>query len=206
MEPNSSKKSCLSDECDRPTIGRGYCSKHYQRLMRRGSIADAPTSPPVSLDEQWRPIEGYDRRYWVSDLGRVWSAPRTGTNVEILRFWVRKDGHLEVKVARPGCAQKNRSVHSLVMEAFVGPRPEGMEVCHNNGDAADNRLENLRYDTHSENELDKIRLGTHHQAIKTHCPQGHEYTPENTYRIPSSGGRVCRTCKRASRTRSVQAA
>lgn len=39
---------------------------------------------------------------------------------------------------------------------------------------------------------------------KTHCPQGHEYTPENTYRIPSTGTRLCRECQRvhsATRTR-----
>ncbi len=31
-------------------------------------------------------------------------------------------------------------------------------------------------------------------AAKTHCPYGHEYTPDNTYVIPKSGGRTCRTC------------
>jgi hypothetical protein len=34
-------------------------------------------------------------------------------------------------------------------------------------------------------------------AAKTHCPHGHEYTPENTYVNPNpDGGRICRTCKR----------
>lgn len=31
---------------------------------------------------------------------------------------------------------------------------------------------------------------------KTHCPHGHEYTPENTYRSPNGGGRQCRECMR----------
>lgn len=34
-----------------------------------------------------------------------------------------------------------------------------------------------------------------HQRAKTHCPQGHEYTPENTYTYPK-GGRSCRACRR----------
>jgi len=35
------------------------------------------------------------------------------------------------------------------------------------------------------------------QAAKTHCPAGHEYTPENIYRFPSDAGtrRRCRTCR-----------
>lgn len=35
-----------------------------------------------------------------------------------------------------------------------------------------------------------------HNSVKTHCPHGHEYTPENTYVQPVTGGRTCRTCKR----------
>jgi len=45
--------------------------------------------------------------------------------------------------------QKHRSVHSLVLEAFVGPRPEGMDGCHENDVPWDNRLSNLKWDTHS---------------------------------------------------------
>lgn len=79
------------------------------------------------------------------------------------------------------------------MEAFVGPCPEGMEVCHNNGDCTDNRLENLRYDTKSANMLDRVRHGTHHNANKTQCLRGHLFTEENTKRT-AKGGRACRTC------------
>ena len=35
-------------------------------------------------------------------------------------------------------------------------------------------------------------------ASKTHCPQGHAYTTENTYTYPA-GNRSCRTCQRAYR-------
>ena len=51
-------------------------------------------------------------------------------------------------------------VHRLVLMAFTGPCPKGMECCHNNGDYSDNRLGNLRWDTHINNEKDKRRHGT----------------------------------------------
>ena len=47
--------------------------------------------------------------------------------------------------------RKDREVHALVASAFHGPCPDGCEVLHINGCLTDNRPENLRYDTHSEN-------------------------------------------------------
>lgn len=57
-------------------------------------------------------------------------------------------------------------VHTLVLLAFVGPCPKGWSCCHNNGDATDNRLENLRWDTYSSNQLDRARHGTDARGIK----------------------------------------
>lgn len=53
-----------------------------------------------------------------------------------------------------------KPVHRLVLEAFVGPCPEGMQACHNNGIRDDNRVENLRWDTPKGNSLDKAKHGT----------------------------------------------
>ncbi len=57
-----------------------------------------------------------------------------------------------------------RGVHRLVLETFVGPRPTGMECRHLNGIKTDNRLENLRWGTHSENILDTVKHGTHNAS------------------------------------------
>jgi hypothetical protein len=94
--------------------------------------------------------------YRVSDDGNVWS--------DICRRWLhqytdrvgRRTIHL--RASSPG-RETTHLVHRLVLEAFVGPCPEGMEACHNNGDPADNRLENLRWDTRSANAKDKVRHG-----------------------------------------------
>jgi hypothetical protein len=51
-------------------------------------------------------------------------------------------------------------VHGLVMRSFVGPPPAGMEICHNDGLATNCRLDNLRYDTPTNNHADKIKHGT----------------------------------------------
>ena len=51
-------------------------------------------------------------------------------------------------------------VHRMVAEAFIGPLPDGMETCHNDGNALNNSIANLRYDTKSGNEADKKRHGT----------------------------------------------
>lgn len=51
-----------------------------------------------------------------------------------------------------------RSVHQLILETFVGPKPDGMEGCHYpDSDKSNNRLDNLRWDTHGENAKDKYR-------------------------------------------------
>lgn len=55
-----------------------------------------------------------------------------------------------------GKAEYRRVAH-LVLLAFIGDRPDGMVVCHNNDIVNDNRLENLRYDLPAENYMDAIR-------------------------------------------------
>lgn len=140
--------------------------------------------------EQWRQVPGVSPAYEVSDLGRVRSLKRyAGTNLRVLATPLDSRGRPSVCIDR-----KARRVHQLVALAFLGPRPEGMEVRHLDGDMTNNRLSNLAYGTHAENIADQVRHGTHHMATRTHCPKGHEYTPENTLTWKSS--RTCRECGR----------
>jgi hypothetical protein len=55
---------------------------------------------------------------------------------------------------------KQRLVHQLVLEAFVGPRPESCEARHLDGDPSNNKLDNLAWGTKAENQADKLRHGT----------------------------------------------
>lgn len=149
------------------------------------------------MTEQWRPVVGYEGLYEVSDHGRVRSTPRKGTRGGLLKPYPAKaGGYWLVALCRDG-GQKFRHVHSIVMEAFVGPRLGGMEVRHLDGDPQNACLSNLRYGTSSENKLDTIRHGRHVTARKTHCPQGHPYDLVNTYVSPSRPtARYCRACAR----------
>lgn len=60
-------------------------------------------------------------------------------------------------------------VHVLVLEAFVGPRPPGMDGCHNDGDTRNCNLDNLRWDTRQGNMADQLRHGTRNRGTR----QGH---------------------------------
>lgn len=119
-----------------------------------------------------------------------------GDRWRVLKGWTSVHGYRHVSArSRPG--NQTPAVHILVAEAFHGPRPPGMEVRHLNGVKLDNRAENLRWGTDSENMLDIVRHGNHHSAMKTHCKRGHAYDAANTYVLPKSGSRVCRTCQAA---------
>jgi hypothetical protein len=155
------------------------------------------------VNEQWRPIPGYVGHYEASDQGRVRSVDRTLTNRRgyqqthpgrVLSPALNRDGRLYVLLCRDG-TRSTGYLHQLVLETFVGQRPAGLVACHNDGNPLNNHLANLRWDTQSENLRDAVRHGTHGQNQKTHCPAGHPYSAENTYR--HQGGRACRTCVRA---------
>lgn len=146
--------------------------------------------------ERWVRVDGFER-YEVSDQGRVRSwIPWRNTPLPRL-IYIGSKGRKEHRmvILRDGGGKRTqRLVHRLVLAAFVGPCPEGMEVRHVDGNPRNNHVGNLAYGTHSENERDKVRHGTHNNASKTHCPRSHPYSPENTYR--DSKGRRCRTCAR----------
>lgn len=155
---------------------------------------------------KWLPVVGYEGFYEVSDDGRVRSVDRLiecrdGRKIPCLSTeltpW-KWGGYQLVKLRKDGRGRSQR-VHKLVLTAFSGPRPNGMVACHNNGNPDDLRAANLRWDTQGNNLRDAVRHGTHHQAGKTACIRGHEFTPENTYVKPSDGGRQCRQCVRDAR-------
>lgn len=146
------------------------------------------------MTEQWRRIPGYES-YEVSDLGRVRSFRKNWTG-RLLKQSI-DDGYPGVSIYGESDRSRRWPTHRLVLLAFVGPLPEGLHSRHLNGNSMDNRLANLAYGTVSENAMDKLRHGTHPEARKTHCPQGHPYDERNTYFIPSRPRkRYCRTCHR----------
>lgn len=146
-------------------------------------------------DEKWLPILGYEDQYEVSDHGRVRSLKGGLDAPRIIAAKPGADGYPAVHLWSNGIG-KTRLIHRLVTTAFLGPRPDGLVNRHLDGDKTNNRLSNLTYGTHRENNLDTVAHGAHHLASRTHCHKGHEYTPENTRYVLGRSGRICLTCRR----------
>lgn len=121
-------------------------------------------------DEIWKPIEHFEDRYEVSSLGRVRSLPHV---VEQKNRWrniaVRyqgrilvqhcPDGHYPTVTLSKGKLKAQRTVHSLVAEAFIGARPDGKMVCHKDGGRSDCSEANLYYGTALQNAEDAAKHG-----------------------------------------------
>lgn len=102
--------------------------------------------------------------------------------------------------------RRDRAMHTMVLEAFVGPRPVGLYGCHNDGDPANNRLTNLRWDTPASNTADKVMHGRDPQRNKTRCPRGHLLEAGNlTFSDQRVGKRSCRACNNAESLAKIRA-
>lgn len=104
--------------------------------------------------EQWRPVVGYAGLYEVSDHGRV----RNSQN-DRMKQPTEREGRLFVLLWKNNKCRLWR-VHRLVLIAFVGPPPKDHECCHNDGNAMNNHLSNLRWGTPTENQADRVKHGT----------------------------------------------
>lgn len=99
---------------------------------------------------------------------------------------------------------KLRLAVPVMCEKENGPRPKGYEVRHLCGVRYCVNPSHLVWGTSSENNYDTVRHGTHHNARKTHCKNGHEFDEKNTVvRLKPNGQtrRGCRVCQRAAQSK-----
>lgn len=125
-------------------------------------------------EERWLPVVGFEGAYSVSDFGRVRSEERRVLRSDgktqlvkrkILSPATKRTGHKTVQLYRAGERTNRHHVHRLVLLSFVGAPPTVKhEGAHNDGDATNNRLENLRWATRSNNLGDKVLHGTHNRG------------------------------------------
>src|ERR1044072_2359706 len=131
---------------------------------------------------RYLPIEGFPG-YRVGDDGTVWSCWRTCPNGRFLSSWRQMKQSV----------QKNRSngrsyrylnlckggkptiymVHRIVLEAFVGPRPAGMECRHLDGNPGNNNLSNLQWGTPLQNAADRKAHGKRGSRARFYTHNGH---------------------------------
>jgi len=98
---------------------------------------------------EWRKVNGWD--YEVSSDGRV--RGRSG----LKSTWSVR-GYRGLGLKSNGM-KKRTYVHTLVAEAFLGPRPPGLEINHKDGDPTNNNVLNLEYITHKDNQRHASRIG-----------------------------------------------
>lgn len=98
--------------------------------------------------EEWTNIKGYD--YFISTHGNVENA-LTG---ELLKPRINKGGYYDVSLCKNGKA-KNFKVHRLVANAFIDNPYNKKNVDHRDGNRTNNKVNNLRYATDSENQHNK---------------------------------------------------
>lgn len=120
------------------------------------------------MEEMWRAVPGWIGFYEVSDRGNVRSCDRTLNHKKSGRVhytgrplqpgWAT--GYAMVTLVETGKGRRtSRYIHDLVLEAFIGPKPIGEEVCHGPEGPQTNCLTNLRYGSRSSNALDRHLFG-----------------------------------------------
>lgn len=181
------KTKPLCSTCKKkPVHGQGRCRSCYTRAARAGELGPTRKASRTPVGER------IQSRVTI-DPGGCWLM----------------DGHLRNGYALMRDAEgRQRDAHRVVYEEYVGPIPEGLQldhVCHTlakdcaGGHSCPHRRcvnpAHLEPVTHRENALRGVSFSAAN-AVKTHCANGHEYTPENTYyRTPTH--RVCRICNNA---------
>lgn len=92
--------------------------------------------------------------------GRVWSCVGKGCKPILTDRWVELTPYRNSRNRlRVSFGSKKIFVHQFVAECFLGPRPPGMECCHNDDDPMNNHVSNLRWDTPESNRADAVRNG-----------------------------------------------
>lgn len=133
------------------------------------------------MSEVWKPVPGYEGVYEISSAGRVrrlakeityvnrWGSETTYTKSALeIKPWAQRSGHLNIDLYRGDGSHERFRLHRMVLSTFVGPCPEGMVACHEDGDPTNNALSNLRWDTPGNNFQDSVRHGTAYMGERQH--------------------------------------
>jgi hypothetical protein len=107
----------------------------------------------VPATEEWRPVVGWEGWYSVSNTGRIMRVAKGRGSYpgRLLKPQLNHDGYPVIGMTRGDNKKVMRLVHTLVVEAFIGTIPDGMEVNHKDGIKTNNYPGNFEFLTHLEN-------------------------------------------------------
>lgn len=206
------QRICKEPDCDRSARSRGWCPMHYKRWWSGKPVAGPSQHQPVTETERFCMIDGCRRRL----AARGWCA------MHYLRWKEGRpmldpppaDSAFDRCLVGDGCwewqgalttsgygqltyRQRRYMAHRRAWEEWHQREiPVGLVVMHLCDNPRCIRPDHLQLGTDADNVHDAIRKGRNTQSVpKATCTQGHEYTPENTYVLPS-GRRRCRECRR----------
>lgn len=180
------QSTCTIEGCQKEAISRGWCRTHYTRWYETGDTALGVRAARRTNYRITAPAERVLRRIHIAASG-CWEYQGALTH-----------GYGMIRDSRAG---KNMMAHRAVWEHLRSSIPEGYQIdhlCRNKRCVNPDHLEPVTASENTRRGLAPV-LGSIHNSSKTHCPQGHAYDEENTYR--NNGRRACRTCGRAYMTR-----
>lgn len=143
-------------------------------------------------------------RFWIK-VNKDGPVPEHRPDLGPCWLWLgscQRDGYGQFAVgSRKDDSRRLVLAHRWAFHEAYGYWPEeGDHLCHNRPCVRPNHIEDV---SHAENvQRGDHAISGHFQRVKTHCPKGHEYTPENTYisTLRRNGHvyhpRVCRECRR----------
>lgn len=173
---------CSVSDCGKFVKTRGLCSMHLSRVQRHGDLGARRPTPEERIFGHFKPRDPGECWPWEGSMGRfgygsAWiGGRRFPAHVAVYRLLgneIPVGLHLDHRCHIPSeCSLSETCPHRrCVNPSHLLPVTPKENILRSNGRGAKN-------------------------AAKTHCPQGHEYTPENTYYVPPKGLRVCRECDR----------
>lgn len=176
---------CTFPECTKPHHARGFCDLHLYRLTPYGDPAIVKLNGKAPTD----PLARLLGKVTFTDSCWLYEGMKSHDGYGIMRVGSMRDG-----------TRRQAYVHVFLYEALFGPLPQGLQLDHVRARGCVNRncvcLDHLQPVTSYENTM----RGNNFTAVLsrvTHCPKGHEYTEENTYRwARHPQRRACLTCRK----------
>jgi hypothetical protein len=166
------QKQCSIPACDKPTLSKGWCSKHYWRWTRRGDPNVIIRIPNLSLEQRFLQYVHKSEDCWI------WTGHKN------------PQGYGRINVGG-----KLMMATHISWEIFNGKIPERLYVLHHCDNPPCVRPDHLFLGTKKDNAQDALSKGRlKFQPRKTRCVNGHPFEEKNTWSY--KGKRYCRECRR----------